>query len=212
MFAWYLQMTITYGTNVPAGLFLPGMIVGSALGEILARTLKDYTYFGDDKESIDIYLNTRKHFVVLGCGAVLAGYTRMTYSLAVILMETSQSLSLFIPIIFTIIVSNQVGALFTRSLYQRACRGKQMPILIDKVPKPCKKIIAEDVMARDVMTLGCVDTVTNIEEVLLKSNHHAFPVLNTLGECIGLIPRNYIITLIMKDWFYDPDAENIEES
>ena len=87
-----------------------------------------------------------------------------------------------------------------------------MPILIDKVPRPCKKIIAEDVMARDVMTLGCVDTVTNIEEVLLKSNHHAFPVLNTLGECIGLIPRNYIITLIMKDWFYDPDAENIEES
>jgi H+/Cl- antiporter ClcA len=36
MATWYVQMTITYGTNVPAGLFLPGMIVGSALGEILA--------------------------------------------------------------------------------------------------------------------------------------------------------------------------------
>lgn len=47
MFAWYIQMTITYGTNVPAGLFLPGMIVGSALGEIMARTLKDNTSYGD---------------------------------------------------------------------------------------------------------------------------------------------------------------------
>lgn len=46
MFAWYIQMTITYGTNVPAGLFLPGMIVGSALGEIMARSLKDNTNFG----------------------------------------------------------------------------------------------------------------------------------------------------------------------
>lgn len=117
-------MTITYGTNVPAGLFLPGMIVGSALGEIMAKTLKDHTEYGRVREEEQVYINTRKHFVVLGCGAVLAGYTRMTYSLAVILMETSQSLSLFIPIIFTIIVSNQVGALFTRSLYQRACRGK----------------------------------------------------------------------------------------
>lgn len=73
---------------MPAGLFLPGMIVGSALGEIMARTLKDNTHYGDS-ESIEVYYNTRKHFVVLGCGSVLAGYTRMTYSLAVILMETS---------------------------------------------------------------------------------------------------------------------------
>jgi H+/Cl- antiporter ClcA len=124
MLAWFLQMTITYGTNVPAGLFLPGMIVGSALGEIMARILKENTHYGSDVESYDTYQNTRKHFVVLGCCSVLAGYTRMTYSLAVIMMETSQSLSLFIPIIFTIIVSNQIGALFTRSLYQRACRGK----------------------------------------------------------------------------------------
>ena len=44
MLAWYLQMTITYGTNVPAGLFLPGMIVGSALGEILARSLHESSF------------------------------------------------------------------------------------------------------------------------------------------------------------------------
>jgi H+/Cl- antiporter ClcA len=82
-------MTTTYGTNVPAGLFLPGMIVGSALGEICARILKYSTPYGEFYESFDVYQNTRKHFVVLGCGSVLAGYTRMTYSLAVILIETS---------------------------------------------------------------------------------------------------------------------------
>jgi len=36
----------------------------------------------------------------------MAGYTRMTYSLAVILMETSQDLSLFVPMIFSVIISN----------------------------------------------------------------------------------------------------------
>ena len=30
--AWYGFTIITYGTNIPAGLFLPGMIIGCALG------------------------------------------------------------------------------------------------------------------------------------------------------------------------------------
>ena len=31
---WYLFTIITYGTNVPAGLFLPGIIIGCVLGKI----------------------------------------------------------------------------------------------------------------------------------------------------------------------------------
>ena len=31
---WYTLTCLTYGTNVPAGLFLPGMIIGSAIGSI----------------------------------------------------------------------------------------------------------------------------------------------------------------------------------
>ena len=65
---------------------------------------------------------------------MLAGYTLMTYSLAVIVMETSQVMFLFVPLLLTIHVSNAVGYLFTRSLYERAVRGKQMPILVDEVP------------------------------------------------------------------------------
>jgi H+/Cl- antiporter ClcA len=34
---WYFLISITYGTNVPSGLFLPGMIIGCALGSITAN-------------------------------------------------------------------------------------------------------------------------------------------------------------------------------
>jgi H+/Cl- antiporter ClcA len=43
-------------------------------------------------------------------GSMLAGYTRMTYSLAVIVMETSQAINIFIPVIVTIGIANLVGA------------------------------------------------------------------------------------------------------
>ena len=55
---------------------------------------------------------------------MLAGYTRMTYSLAVIVMETSQAINIFVPVIVSIGVANFVGDRFTRGLYDRAVRGK----------------------------------------------------------------------------------------
>ena len=90
-----------------------------------------------------------------------------------------------------------------------------MPILLDKVPRPCKKIIAEDLMARDLVTLKCVETVENIGKALNNGNHHGFPVLNSRGDCIGLIPRNFIIVLLQKNWFYEQGMDgsrNLNES
>ena len=81
---WYFWTIVTYGTQVPSGLFLPGMIIGCALGEIYAKLgLKMEIY---DEEHYEKY---RATYIILGMGGMLAGYTRMTYSLAVIVMETS---------------------------------------------------------------------------------------------------------------------------
>lgn len=145
-----------------------------------------------------------KNFTILGTASVLAGYTRMTFSLAIIMMETSQAINMFVPIFFTIIISNKVGAMFTRGLYDRAVRGKQMPILRDFVPMPCKGIIAEQMMTKDVVTLERVDTLENIAKAL-ASGHHAFPILNTSRNLIGIIPRNFIITILTHGGYYRQD-------
>jgi len=56
--------------------------------------------------------------------AMLASYTRMSFSLVVVAMETSMSINLFVPVTITVMTSNFVGGLFNRSLYERAVRGK----------------------------------------------------------------------------------------
>jgi H+/Cl- antiporter ClcA len=48
-------------------------------------------------------------FMIVGASAVLAGYTRQTYSIAVIMLETSQEINLFLPILITIITSTCIG-------------------------------------------------------------------------------------------------------
>lgn len=138
---------------------------------------------------------------MLAIAASLAGYTRMTYSLAVIIMETTQELNLFVPIIFTILTANATGYIFTRGLYERAVRAKQMPILIDEVPFVNQSMIAEQIMASNVLSLKNVDKVENILKVL-QSSHHGFPVLNLNGKCTGLIPKNFLVIILRYQAFY----------
>ena len=139
--------------------------------------------------------------------AMLAGYTRMTYSLAVIAMETTQAINIYLPILITIGVSNFVGSKLTRGLYDRAVRAKQMPILKRKVPEPNRLIRAENIMADKVITLKTVDSLKRVYEAL-RSPHHGFPVVNYSGQVIGLISKNYLITLVRRKNFYShPDQK-----
>lgn len=67
--------------------------------------------------------------VLVGAGAMLSAYTRLTYSLVIIMLETTSSINLFFPMMIGIMVARGVGNIFSPSLYDRAIRMKQMPFL-----------------------------------------------------------------------------------
>lgn len=75
-------------------------------------------------------------YQIMGCGAMLAGFTRKTYSLAVIMLETTQQINFFIPMLLTILTANSVSGIFSStSLYERALRAKNIPLIRGKIPK-----------------------------------------------------------------------------
>lgn len=63
-------------------------------------------------------------YLALGAAAMLSSYTRLTYSLAVIMMETTQAVNLFLPILISIMVSHGVARIFNRSIYEYSIRSK----------------------------------------------------------------------------------------
>jgi chloride channel 6 len=78
---WYFFTIITYGVWVPAGLFLPGIIMGGAMGRLYTKIIQntfDYVNLGEIQQN-----------ALLGAAAMLSGYCRMTYSLTVIMLETT---------------------------------------------------------------------------------------------------------------------------
>lgn len=84
---------------------------------------------------------------------MLGGYTRLTYSLCVIMLETTQSINYFIPIMFSVLTSVTVGDWFNRSLYERALRAKQIPLLRNYCPWSQKDVTAYQIMSQNPMTV-----------------------------------------------------------
>lgn len=125
---WYCFTITTYGVWVPAGLFLPGIITGGALGKLY--TIVCAKIFGWAIDGHDSQNNA-----LLGATAMLAGYCRLTYSLAVLMIETTKSLDLYIPMLIAILSSFMTAESMTKSLYVRALRTKQVPFLGDRVPE-----------------------------------------------------------------------------
>lgn len=66
----------------------------------------------------------------------------------------------------TITVSNYIGYFFCRSLYERAIRGKQMPLIRDWIPEPCQAVIAENIMNKQVVSLSNVCKLSDIKTAI----------------------------------------------
>jgi hypothetical protein len=79
---------------------------------------------------------------------------------------------------------------------------KQMPVLMERVYKDCKQIEAAVVMAKETISLPSIADMSSIETAL-TSSHAAFPVLNTEGNLVGMMPRNILIRLLEKKAWYD---------
>jgi chloride channel 7 len=96
---------------------VPGILMGCTLGLLYLELLLQGM-------GASIYRVGGQSYLVIGAAAMLAGYTRLTYSLAVIMMETTQAVNLFLPILVGIIVANAVARIFNRSIYEYGIRSK----------------------------------------------------------------------------------------
>lgn len=199
---WYFWTIVTYGVWVPAGLFLPGIIIGCAVGGVYAQA--EVAVFGNTIE--ETYLTeTSCTFVLVGAGAMLSSYCRLTYSLVVIMLETTSSINIFLPMMVGIMTARACGSLISPSLYDRALRMKQMPFLRSDTPSSTKYLKANVIMAKDPI---CLPTIANMEacKKALSSHHNAYPVVNTAGRLVGLIPKRIVVKLLEKKAFYDKNS------
>jgi len=146
--------------------------------------------------------DARQLYVVIGSAAVLAGYTRLSFCLAVLLMETTQNVNLFIPMLIGVMIARFVGSLFNSSLYKKALIIKHVAMTTKKVKDKAKRWRARDIMKSPVVVFRENETVKHCYDVMKACTYNGFPVITTKGKLLGVISRDHLIAAIENKGFF----------
>ncbi|XP_060062447.1 H(+)/Cl(-) exchange transporter 6-like [Ylistrum balloti] len=213
----------TYGTNVPSGLFVPCLLCGAAYGRFVARLL---VLLGYGNEAI--HSGT---FALIGAASFLGGVVRMTISLTVILIESTNEISYGLPLMLVLMVAKWSGDLFNEGLYDIHIKLRGVPLLEWEVPSGMERLKAVDIMERKLHFLYRRTRVQSLIQILRTTAHNAFPVVSIIEDkqagdstadephsptehdipkyvrlrMDGLILRSQLVTLLKNGAMFDED-------
>ncbi|PSR85372.1 Chloride channel protein like [Actinidia chinensis var. chinensis] len=187
----YTLAVVTFGTAVPAGQFVPGIMIGSTYGRLVGMFVVSFY------KKLNIEEGT---YALLGAASFLGGSMRMTVSLCVIMVEITNNLTLLPLIMLVLLISKAVGDAFNEGLYEEQARLRGIPLLESRPKNEMRKMKAKEAFGNQkVVYFPRVVKVADVVSILKSNNHNGFPVIDSKsGETlvIGLMLRSHLLVLL----------------
>ncbi|EEE59743.1 hypothetical protein OsJ_12209 [Oryza sativa Japonica Group] len=188
----YSLAVVTFGTAVPAGQFVPGIMIGSTYGRLVGMFVVKFY------KKLNVEEGT---YALLGAASFLGGSMRMTVSLCVIMVEITNNLKLLPLIMLVLLISKAVGDLFNEGLYEVQAQLRGIPLLDSRPKQVMRNMSAKDACKNQkVVSLPRVSRIVDIISVLRSNKHNGFPVVdrgqNGESLVIGLILRSHLLVLL----------------
>ena len=200
----FLLASATFGLQLPAGIILPSMAIGALCGravgivmEIWQANHPNAVIFSTCEP--DVACITPGTYAIIGAAAALAGVTRMTVSIVVIMFELTGALTYVLPIMIAVMISKWIGDVFgTRGIYETWIHFNQYPFLDHRDDSAVADVPVSQIMTQieDLAVLTATGhTIQSIHEFLLAQPYRGFPVVADTARNIllGYISRTELI-------------------
>ncbi|KAK9474544.1 chloride channel [Dipodascopsis tothii] len=199
---------LTAGAKVPAGVYVPSMVSGALFGRIVGLAVQWLQYSaphlflfsacGPDVDPRECTI--AGVYAIVGAGAFMAGITRMTVTLAVILFELTGSLDHVLPISIAILISRWVAhALEPVSLFDHSMAVNGFPFL-DNQSTPGFADTLQQVVPRTARTAA--SPVIDITESnylsarVLRTKLHGLQLSGELDGSLPIIRKGILVGLL----------------
>jgi chloride channel 3/4/5 len=201
---WYLLIafvikafltTITFGVKLPAGIYVPSMVVGGLLGRIVGHTVQWFALTYPDSGLFG-HCNANAApedcvvpgvYAMVAAGATMCGVTRLSVTLAVILFELTGSLDHVLPFSIGVLVSKWTADwIEPRSIYDLLTDMNSYPFL-DNKHRPTFTTELGDSLPRTLRTARHID-ITASPLVPATDLREKLEALHACGEIDGGLP------------------------
>lgn len=196
----FFLATITFGLQLPAGIILPSMAIGALSGRAVGIIMEIWvanhpTFFPFASCEPDVPCVIPGTYAIIGAAASLAGVTKMTVSIVVIMFELTGALTYVLPIMIAVMISKWVGdAISRRGIYEAWIHFNEYPFLDNSEEMVIPDIPASQIMTRieDLVVLTATGhTIASLKNILDTHPYRGFPVISDPRDAIllGYISR-----------------------
>lgn len=184
--------TITFGIKVPAGIYVPSMVVGGLMGRIVGHTVQwvvlKFPTWGiwNGCAALSSTCVQPGVYGLIAAGSTMCGVTRLSVTLAVILFELTGSLDYVLPFSLAILVAKWTAdAIEPLSIYDLLTEMNSYPF-IDNKHKPMFTSDLADIVPR-VRRERVID-ITHSPLVPASQLRPKLEMLHRAGELDGGLP------------------------
>ena len=191
-----VAMTTTFAAGGGGGIFIPTMVMGSALGNVVAKVINNSGLGFSVSES---------NFTLIGMAGLIAGVIHAPLTAIFLIAEITGGYELFVPLMITasisyLITKNAISySIFTRELAERGAlitHNKDQAVLaIMNLDEVIEKGFIK--ISRD-MTLGEM-----LHKSVAKSKRNIFPVLDETEALVGIVILDDIREFMFDNSMYD---------
>ncbi|CAO1627805.1 unnamed protein product [Parajaminaea phylloscopi] len=182
-----ILVILSYGCKVPAGIFVPSMAIGATFGRMLGILVKAL-YNAAPNAAIfsacqpDVPCITPGTYAFLGAAAGLAGITRVTVAVVVIMFELTGALTYILPTMIVVMITKGVGDLYGKGgMAEQTMKFAGYPFL-DKDEHNFGLLPVREVMKRDPDVMYAQGMYLHEVEKRLENTYRGFPVVRSEAD------------------------------
>jgi CIC family chloride channel protein len=189
-----LATSFTLGSGGSGGVFAPTLFIGAAFGGAFGLVCSVLVPWAVPQPMA---------FALVGMAALFAGSGRAPITCIVMLMEMTADYSLILPLMIAVSTSFLVSSLLEpESIYTLKLSRRGVKIRTGTHISALKTIEVNETMTTDPTILHPTMTTSKVFEIIDKTHHTKFPVVDDFGNVIGI--------LIAEDLFHKPKEDGSE--
>ncbi len=191
-----VAMTTTFAAGGGGGIFIPTMVMGSALGNVVAKVVNN--------SGLGFYIS-ESNFTLIGMAGLISGVIHAPLTAIFLIAEITGGYELFVPLMITasisyLITKNAISyTIYTRELAERGAlithnKDKAVLAIMD----------LDDVIETGFITINREMTLGEmLENSVAKSKRNIFPVLDSEKALVGLVTLDDIREFMFDSSMYD---------
>ena len=191
-----VAMTITFSAGGVGGIFIPTLVMGSALGNVYAKVINNLGLGFDISES---------NFTLIGMTGLMAGVLHAPLTAIFLIAEITGGYELFVPLMIVSAISFSMTRHYvSNSIYTMELAKKGELLTHDKDKNVMMMMQKHKLVERDFVPIQPDYSLGEmLTKAVAKSNRNLFPVVNKEKEFLGILLLDDIRSIMFDQSLYD---------